>query len=414
MRRVVITGLGMVGPTGNNVQDAWEAALKCQTGVGPITLFNPDDWPDLNVRIAAEVKGLDPTTGMSLKEVRQSSRFVMLAAAAMKETMADSGLDLTQNTDRYGCVIGVAMGAFADIETEAQLFKERGPRRVSPVMIPYAIPNMASGFTAITHKLKGPNFCTATACASGTHALGEAWMHIQFGTADVMVAGGAEAAISPMSMSCFTKMRALSTRNDDPGTASRPFDLDRDGFVMGEGGAMLVLEELEHARRRGAKIYAEFAGYGLSCDAYHITSPPAEGEGAARCLRMAIDSGKIALDEVDYINAHGTSTQVNDAVESRVIETVFGSSAHNVSISSTKGVTGHCLGAAGAIEAVYSTLAIQQGVIPPTANLTTPDPNCRLDYTPREPRERKIRYALSNSFGFGGHNACIALKRFEL
>ena len=413
MRRVVITGMGMVGPTGNNVNQAWESALACRSGVGPLTLFNLADWPDLNVHIAAEVKNLDPTTGMSLKEVRQSSRFVMLAAAAMKEAMGDCGLDLTKDTERYGCVIGVAMGAFSDIEYAAQEFKVRGPRRVSPTMIPYAIPNMASGFTAITHNLKGPNFCTATACASGTHALGEAWMHLQCGTADVMVAGGAEAAISPMSMSCFAKMRALSTRNDDPATASRPFDLNRDGFVMGEGCAILVLEELEHAKRRGAQIYAEFTGYGLSCDAYHITSPPAEGEGAARCIKMALDTGKIPLDEVDYINAHGTSTQVNDAVESTAIETVFGEQAKRVSISSTKGVTGHCLGAAGAIEAVYSTLAIKHQVVPPTANLRTPDPNCRLDYTPLEPRERRIRYAISNSFGFGGHNACIGFKRFE-
>lgn len=414
MRRVVVTGLGMVAPTGNNVPAAWDAALHARSGVAKLTLFNPADYPDLNVSIAAEVKDLDPTTGMSLKEARQSSRFVMLSAAAMKEAMADSGLDLTANTDRYGCVIGVAMGAFSDIEFEAQEFKVRGPRRVSPVMIPYAIPNMASGFTAITHNLKGPNFCTATACASGTHAIGEAWMHIQCGTADVMVAGGAESAISPMSLSCFTKMRALSTRNDDPASASRPFDLDRDGFVMGEGCAIVVLEELEHAKKRGAKIYAEFAGYGLSCDAYHITSPPADGEGAVRCMQMALQSGQIPLDEVDYINAHGTSTPVNDAVESHAIEAVFGPQTQRISISSTKGVTGHCLGAAGAIEAVYSILALQRGVVPPTANLNTPDPNCRLDYTPREARERPLRYAISNSFGFGGHNACIGFKRFGI
>jgi len=413
MRRVVITGMGMVAPTGNCVKDAWEAALACKSGVARVSLFDLNEWPDLNVHIAAEVKNLDPTTAMSVKEARQSSRFVNIAAAAMKEAMADSGLDTTGDTTRYGSSIGVGLGAFSDIEVEAQIFKVRGPRRVSPVMLPYAIPNMAVGFTAIQHNLKGPNFCTSTACASGTHAIGEAWMHIQFGTADVMVAGGAEAAISPMSMACFAKMRALSTRNDDPATASRPFDLDRDGFVMGEGCAIIVLEELEHAKRRGAKIYAEFLGYGLSCDAYHITSPPPEGEGARRCIEMALQTGKIPADQVDYINAHGTSTQVNDAVESSAIEAVFGDHARDISISSTKGVTGHCLGAAGAIEAVYTTLAVQQGVIPPTANLRTPDPNCPLDYTPNEPRQRKIRYAISNSFGFGGHNACIGFRRFE-
>ncbi len=411
MRRVVITGLGMVAPTGNCVQDAWKAALACRSGAGRITSFDLDAWPDLTVHIAAEVKNFDPTIALSLKEARQATRFVQLTAVAMHEAVGDSGLDLTGNTDRYGCSIGVGLGAFGDIELEAQRFKERGPRRVSPLMIPYAIPNMAAGFGAIAENLRGPNFCTATACASGTHAIGEAWMHILFDNADVMVAGGSEASTSPMSIACFAKMRALSTRNEDPAAASRPFDADRDGFVMGEGSGSIVLEELEHAKRRGARIYAELVGYGLSCDAYHITSPPAEGEGAARCIQMALRN--IPIDEVDYINAHGTSTQVNDAIESTAIETVFGPRAQKLSISSTKGVTGHCLGAAGAIEAVYTSLAVHQGVIPPTANLDRPGPLCNLDYTPKEPRERKIRYALSNSFGFGGHNACIGFKRYE-
>jgi 3-oxoacyl-[acyl-carrier-protein] synthase II len=411
MRRVVITGLGMVAPTGNCVKDAWEAALACRSGAGRITSFDLDAWPDLTVHIAAEVKNFDPTVVLSVKEARQATRFVQLTAVAMHEAVQDSGLDLSGNTDRYGCSIGVGLGAFGDIEVEAQRFKERGPRRVSPLMIPYAIPNMAAGFGAIAENLRGPNFCTATACASGTHAIGEAWMHILFGNADAMVAGGSEASTSPMSIACFAKMRALSTRNDDPQAASRPFDADRDGFVMGEGSGAIVLEELEHAKRRGARIYAELVGYGLSCDAYHITSPPAEGEGAARCIQMALRN--IPIDEVDYINAHGTSTQVNDAIESTAIETVFGPHAQKLSISSTKGVTGHCLGAAGAIEAVYTTLAVHQGVIPPTANLERPGPLCNLDYTPKRPRERKIRYALSNSFGFGGHNACIGFKRFE-
>ncbi len=412
MRRVVITGMGMVAPTGNSVREAWEAALACRSGAAPITLFDLKEWPDLNIHFAAEVKNLDLLNSMSAKEARQASRFVQLTSAAMKEAAESCGLDLTGDTDRYGCCIGVGLGAFSDIEVEAQRFKERGPRRVSPVLLPYAIPNMAGGFTSITHNLRGPNFCTATACASGNHAIGEACMHIGFGTADVMFAGGAEAAISPMSVSCFAKMRALSSRNDAPELASRPFDIDRDGFVMGEGAAVLVVEELEHAKARGATIYAELTGYGLSCDAYHITSPPPEGDGAARSIQMALDSAKMSVEDVDYINAHGTSTQVNDAVESTAIETVFGSHATKVPISSTKGVTGHCLGAAGAIEAIYTTLAIYHGVIPPTANLEKPDPNCRLDYTPREPREKRIDFALSNSFGFGGHNACIGFKRF--
>jgi 3-oxoacyl-[acyl-carrier-protein] synthase II len=411
MRRVVITGLGMVAPTGNCVKDAWEAALACRSGVGPITSFDLADWPDLTCHIAAEVKNFDAAAAVGVKEARRVTRFVQLTAVAMHESVLDSGIDLTGNTDRYGCAIGVGLGAFGDIELEAQRFKEYGPRRVSPLMIPFAIPNMAGGFSAIAENLRGPNFCTSTACASGTHAIGEAWMHIVFGNADVMVAGGSESATSPMSIACFAKMRALSLRNDDPATASRPFDRGRDGFVMGEGSGSVVIEELEHAKQRGAKIYAEVVGYGLSCDAYHITSPPAEGDGAARSIQMAIRN--LPIEEVDYVNAHGTSTQVNDAVESAAIETVFGEHARRLSISSTKGVTGHCLGAAGAIEAVYTALAIQNGVVPPTANLFEPDPDCRLDYTPLEPRERKIRYAVSNSFGFGGHNACIALKRFD-
>jgi 3-oxoacyl-[acyl-carrier-protein] synthase II len=411
MRRVVITGMGMVAPTGNCVKDAWEAALACKSGTARITSFNLEDWPDLTVHIAAEVKDFDPTRVMSAKLARQATRFVQLAAYASKEAIADSGLDLTGNTDMIGCSIGVGLGAFGDIELEAQIFKEKGPRRVSPLMIPYAIPNMAAGFTAIAENLRGPNFCTSTACASGTHAIGEAWMHILSGNADVMISGGSESSTSPMSVACFAKMRALSTRNDDPATASRPFDIDRDGFVMGEGAGIIVLEELEHAQRRGAKIYAELVGYGLSCDAYHLTSPPEDAHGAVRCMQMALRN--IPLEQVHYINAHGTSTQVNDAVESAAIERVFGEYAKTVSISSTKGVTGHCLGAAGAIEAVYSTLAVQLGVVPPTANLYHPDPQCRLDYTPREPRQRSITYALSNSFGFGGHNACLAFKRFS-
>jgi 3-oxoacyl-[acyl-carrier-protein] synthase II len=310
-------------------------------------------------------------------------------------------------------VVGVGFGAFGAIEEGAHTYRDAGPRRISPLLMPYTIPNMAAGFVSVAYGLRGPSFCTATACASGSHAIGEAFLHVAMGTADAIVAGGAESATTPLSVAAFARMRALSTRNDAPAEASRPFDLDRDGFVMGEGAGLLVLEEYEHARRRGAIIYAEIVGYGLSSDAHHITSPSPEGEGLARAIEGALRMGSISTDQVDYINAHGTSTPANDSSESAAIEMVFGPHAKHVSISSTKGVTGHCLGAAGGIEAVYTVLSVHRSVIPPTANFEKPDPTCRLDYTPHTPRERAIRYALSNSAGFGGQNACIAFKRCE-
>jgi len=310
-------------------------------------------------------------------------------------------------------MIGVGIGAMGKIEEGAIALQERGPERVSPLLMPYAIPNMASGFVSILQGLRGPNLCVATACASGSHAIGEAFMHLRAGTADVMIAGGAESTVTPLCVASFARMNALSTRNDSPQSASRPFDLNRDGFVIGEGCGLLVLEEYEHAAKRGARIYAELVGYGLSSDAYHIAMPSREGEGLARAIAGALRSASVNCEQVDYINAHGTSTQANDLLESAAIETVFGEGARRISISSTKGATGHCLGAAGGIEAVYSVLAIQHGVIPPTANLDNPDPQCRLDYTPCKPRERRVRYALSNSSGFGGHNACLLFKSFE-
>lgn len=410
MRRVVITGLGIVAPTGNDVASAWEAAVAGRSAVGRISLFDASQMP---VRIAAEVRGFDPTSAMSVKDARQSSRFVQFACAASKQALDDSGLDTARVGERTGCIIGAGIGGIGEIEEGAGIIRERGPSRIPPHLLPYAIPNMAAGFAAILSHLQGPSFCVASACASGTNAIGEAYMHIVMGNADAMLAGGAEAAISPLCVASFSKIKALSTQNENPHLASRPFDLNRDGFVMGEGSGMLVLEELEQAVRRGAKIYAELVGYGSSCDAYHITMPAPGGAGLVRSIKAVLQAAAINVAEVDYINAHGTSTQANDALESEAILSVFGQQAHNVSISSTKGVTGHCLGAAGGIEAIYTALAVHSGTIPPTANYETADPACPLDYTPNQPRERRIRYALSNSSAFGGQNACIALKHFE-
>jgi 3-oxoacyl-[acyl-carrier-protein] synthase II len=405
MRRVVVTGLGMVAATGNCVSEAWEAALAGRSGVGKISLFDASDY---TVQIAAEVKDFDPASVMSLKEARQSSRFIQFATAAAREALEDSGLDLSNGADRYGCAIGVGIGGIGKIEEAAYVCRDRGPKRVSPVFLPYVIPNMAAGFVSVALGLRGPNFAMTTACASGTHSIGDSFLHVAMGTADAMVAGGAEAAISPLCVAAFAKMRALSTRHDAPAEASRPFDLDRDGFVMGEGSGLIVLEEMEHAKRRGARIYAEVVGYGLTGDGHHITSPTPDGDGAARCIAGALKTGQISPEKVDYINAHGTSTQANDSSESMAIATVLGAHAKDVSISSTKGVTGHCLGAAGGIEAIYTVLALHHSLVPPTANYNTPDPQCPLDYTTDGARERSIRYALSNSVGFGGQNACLA------
>lgn len=409
MRRVVVTGIGLVAPTGVDAQTAWQGALRGQSAVKKITLFDTDELP---VQIAAEISDFDATPLLGAKTTRQTSRFVQFAAVASDEALRDAQYDAGAQGATCGCLIGVAIGGLGEIEQSSCLLKERGVSKVSPLTLPYAIPNMASGFVAIQNKLKGPNFVIATACASGTHAIGEAARLIRDGQTDMMLTGGAEAAICPLSIASFSRMRALSRNNDQPQLASRPFDLDRDGFVMGEGCGMLVLEEYEHAKARGAKIYAELVGYGLSADAFHITTPAEEGEGLARAIRGALESGSINPDEVDYINAHGTSTEANDSLESLAIQNVFGDAAKSVSISSTKGVTGHCLGAAGGIEAVFTVLAVQENLVPPTANLHTPDPGCPLDYTPRTARERTINVALSNSSGFGGQNASLAFKKF--
>jgi 3-oxoacyl-[acyl-carrier-protein] synthase II len=416
MRRVVVTGLGMVAPCGVGTRAAWEAALAAKSGVGPITRFDP---ADLSVKIAAEVKDFSVGDALEAKEARRTTRFVQFAVVAAREALLDARLAVdpeappSPERERYGVSIGVGMGAIEEIEANTLILKESGPRRVSPFFMPYTISNMAAGVVSRIGALRGPNVCTTTACTSGTHGVGEAFLYIRAGMADVMVAGGAESAISKLSVAAFAAMKALSTNNESPSEASRPFDKNRDGFVMGEGAGIVVLEELEHAKKRGATIYAEMVGYGMSGDAHHITAPAPEGEGAQRCMRQAIATGNIPLDQVDYINAHGTSTELNDKYESAAIGKVFGPHAARVSVSSTKGVTGHCLGAAGGIEAVFTVMAIHEGVVPPTANLKTPDPECPLDYTPLVPKKRLIRYALSNSFGFGGTNGTVAFKRFS-
>lgn len=410
MRRVVVTGLGMVSPVGLSVGDSWESALNGKSGVGLIKAF---DTSEISVKIAAEVKNFDPLSSMDAKEANRSTRFVQLAVAASKEAIEDAGLDLQGNTDHFGCSIGVGVGAIEFTDETSRDLWSKGPRKVSPFFIPYTIPNMAAGITANQYGLRGPNICTATACTSGTHAIGEGFLYIRSAMADVMVCGGAESTICKIAISAFANMKALSTTVDEPEKASRPFDMHRNGFVMGEGAGVLILEEYEHAKRRGAKIYAEMVGYGMSADAHHITAPSPDGEGAQRCLKMALNSGKIPLDQVDYINAHGTSTKLNDLYESMAIQRVFASHANQIAVSSTKGVTGHCLGAAGGIEGVFTALAVSEQRIPPTANLTTPDPECTLDYVPGSAREIKVRYAMSNSFGFGGTNGSIAFKSHQ-
>lgn len=413
MRRVVITGMGIVAPTGNTIKDAWDNALAARSGVDRITLFDASALP---VTIAAEVKNYDPTDALDPKDARRTTRFIQFAASASKQALTDAGYALAGtdvDTTRYGVSIGVGLGALYDIEENTLILKEKGPRRVSPFFIPYAIANMAAGVVSINNNLKGPNMCTTTACASGTHAIGEGMMYIQQNMADMMVCGGAESTISPLGITAFAALKALSTRNDDPKTASRPFDKDRDGFVMGEGAGILVLEELEHARKRGARIYAELIGYGMSGDANHITAPAPEGEGGQRCMRMALQSARMNPQDCDYINTHGTSTPVGDIYESQAIQRVFGDAARTMSVSSTKGVTGHCIAAAGGIEAIYTVLAVHHNIIPPTANVINQDPECTLDYTPNVPKERVVKFALSNSFGFGGTNATIAMKKFE-
>lgn len=408
-RRVVITGLGIVSPLGIGLKENWDAVTAGRSGIARITQFDAGAYAS---QIAGEVKNFDPTAYLSDKEIRRTDRFIHLGIAAGVEAIKDSGLEVTDaNAERIGVHMGSGFGGIRTVEETTLLLHEKGPRRVSPFFVPAAIINMISGLLSILHGLKGPNLAVVTACSTGTHAIGDAGRLIQHGDADVMIAGGAEAAVTPTSIAGFSSAKALSTRNDDPPAASRPWDVERDGFVLSEGAGAVVLEEYEHARRRGARIYAELAGCGLSGDAYHITSPPEGGEGAARCMRAALRNARADPGDVQYINAHGTSTGLGDIAETLAIKATFGAHARRLAVSSTKSMTGHLLGAAGAVEAVYTALSIYHQIAPPTINLIQPDPQCDLDYVPGTARSMSIRVALSNSFGFGGTNGTLVLRR---
>lgn len=405
-----MTGLGAVTPLGVGVEKTWKALLSGESGVGRITRFDPTDYP---CQIAAQVNDFNPADYIDGKEIKKMDTFIHYAMAGGQMAMDDSGLKVTpENAERVGVYVGSGIGGLNAIEAWHKILLEKGPKRVTPFFIPMSIINLAPGQLAIRFGAKGPNSCAVTACATGNNCIGDAFRMIQRGDADAMIAGGTEAAITPLSVAGFSSSRALSTRNDDPKRASRPFDKDRDGFVLGEGSGILVLEELESARRRGARIYAEIIGYGMSADAYHITAPSEEGEGAARCMRLALKDAGIQPGEVGYINAHATSTMA-DAIETRAMKTVFGEAIGRIPISATKSMTGHLLGAAGGIEAVFSILAIRDGMLPPTINLDNPDPLCDLDYVPHQARKADVNVALSNSFGFGGTNATIIFRKYQ-
>jgi 3-oxoacyl-[acyl-carrier-protein] synthase II len=410
-RRVVVTGLGLVTPVGIGVKPSWDALLEGRSGIGVITTFDASDLP---VRIAGEVKDFDPLRYIEPKEVKKMDRFIHFAVAASTMAMEDSGLKISpENAERTGVIIGAGMGGLPAIEHYHKTYLEKGYRRITPFFIPMLIINLASGQVSIRFGAKGPSSAVATACATGTHAIGDAFKVIQRGDADVMIAGGTESVITPMAIGGFAVMKALSTRNDDPERASRPFDSGRDGFVMGEGAGVVILESLENAKKRNAKIYAEIAGYGMTSDAYHITSPAPEGAGAASCMTATLRDAGVSPETVDYINAHGTSTKYGDELETAAIKTVFKDHAYKLSVSSTKSMTGHLLGAAGGIETVFAILSVQNDVIPPTINLDNPDPECDLDYVPHKPKYRTVECALSNSFGFGGTNACLLFKKLR-
>ena len=409
-RRVVITGLGAVTPLGNDVRSSWENLVAGKATAGPITAFDTAGFP---VTFACEAKGFEPAQWIERKQARRMDRFAQMIVAAAREAQADAALKIEPESDRVGVSFATAMGGLKSFEDACAILIERGPERVNPFSITAIIPNMGASRVSIELGTKGPLSSQCTACAASTMAIGDGLDAIRLGRAEVMLAGGSEAAITRVGIAGFSALRALSRRNDDPEHASRPFDADRDGFVMGEAGAVLVLEELGHATRRGAKIYAELLGYGVSSDAQHLTEPDPTGRSPARAMHMAFADAGVSPDQIDYINAHGTSTPLGDTSETRVIKRALGEHiARKVPISSTKGATGHCLGAAGAVEAVFCTLAIHEGVLPPTINYETPDPECDLDYVPNEPREADVRVAVSNSSGFGGHNASIVLRRF--
>jgi len=412
-RRVVITGTGLLTPVGLDVQRSWAALLAGTSGAGPITLFDAGQYA---VRFACEVKGFDAGEYMDRKEAKRTDRFSQFAIAASVQAMREAGLDESRDgidADRFGVIMGSGIGGINTFEEQHSKLVERGPSRVSPFFVPMFISDIAAGLVSIRYGAKGPNYCTVSACASSAHAVGNAFRSIKHGEADLMLAGGTEASVTGLTVAGFASMTALSERNDSPETASRPFDATRDGFVLGEGAGVMVLEELEHARARGATIIAEVVGYGQTADAYHITAPAEGGEGAVRAMRLAMKEAGVGPESVDYVNAHGTSTPANDKNESAAIRTVMGDRARDVIVGSTKSMTGHTLGAAGGIEAVISALVCREGRIPPTINYSTPDPDCDLDYATGGMVERPVRVALSNSFGFGGHNVCLAVKRFE-
>ncbi len=409
-RRVVITGLGVVSPLGR-MEDLWKNLLAGQCGIDRITHFDPEKY---DTKIAAEVKNFDGTAAFpSPKEIRRTDRYAQFGVAAGFDALKDSGLDLDKvNRDEVGVFIGSGIGGLQTVEEQHTVLMERGPGRLSPFMIPMLILNMSSGLFSMYYKLRGPNVATCSACATATHAIGEAWRTIKMGDAKVMFAGGTEATIVPIGIGGFCAMRAMSTRNDEPKKSSRPFDKDRDGFVMGEGAGVLVLEDLEHAKARGARIYCELVGYGNTADANHMTSPAPEGEGAARCMKMALKNAQLNPTDIQYVNAHGTSTPQGDVCETQAIKTVFGDHAKKLAVSSTKGATGHMLGAAGAVEMAVCVKVLQNQILPPTINLDNPDPLCDLDYVPHTAREAKVDAIINNSFGFGGHNACAIAKKF--
>jgi 3-oxoacyl-[acyl-carrier-protein] synthase II len=410
-RRVVVTGMGVVTPLGHDLNAFWQNLIAGQCGIDKITAF---DATTFDTQIAGEVKNFDPAPAFpSPKEIRRTDRYSQFAVYAAWSALKDSGLELDkENCDEIGAMIGSGIGGLATTTEQHNILLQRGPGRMSPFTIPMLIGNMASGLISMYFNLRGPNFATCSACATANHAIGESWRTIKSGDAQIMFAGGSEAAVIPIGIGGFCAMRAMSTRNNDPKTASRPFDKDRDGFVMGEGAGVIVLEELEHARKRGAQIYCEISGYGNTADAHHLTSPSPGGEGAARCMKMALRTGGLNLTDVNYINAHGTSTPQGDVCETQAIKAVFGDHARKLVVSSTKGATGHMLGAAGAVEMAACALAIKHSVVPPTINLQTPDPECDLDYAPNLPREMPVNVIVNNSFGFGGHNSTIAAKKF--
>jgi len=405
MRRVVVTGLGTVTPVGIGVEKSWQAITNGESGIDLVTRFDASDFPS---RIAGEVKGFDPEEYIEKKDVKKMDTFMHYAIASAQMAMDDSGLSITEeNAERVGVMVGAGMGGLPAIERYHEAYLEKGPKKISPFFIPMTIINMAAGHISIIYGAKGPNSSIVTACATGTHAIGDAYKIIQRGEADAMIAGGTESVVCPLAFGGFGAAKALSRRNDEPARASRPFDAERDGFIIGEGAAVVILEEYEMAKKRGAKIYGEVIGYGMSGDAYHMTSPSPGGEGAARCMVQALKDGGVNAEEVGYVNAHGTSTPAGDSGETMAVKQVFGDHAYKLAVSSTKSMTGHLLGAAGAVEAVFSVLAINRGVIPPTINYENPDPECDLDYVPNSARNMNINVSMSNSFGFGGTNATL-------